>query len=153
MRIGARVEGQTEHENAMRLLLTRLDFGTRNATRSAAEEMRDLIKRYLRTYTHPVGTRATPSPPFIGPPAYVTGHLHDTTEVRDLHVAGRYRWSATVAPDTEYDRIQELGGFSGRHHATYTPPRPYITPMIAQGIATGAIRERFRTEWAVILGG
>lgn len=151
MRIGARVEGTSEHKDAMRLLLTRLDLGTRNATQQAAEDMRDRIKEHLRTYSHPPGTRVTPSPPFIGPPAYVTGHLHDSVEARDLHVAGRFRWSMMVAPDTDYDRIQELSGFSGKHHATFTPPRPYITPMIARG--ANAVRERFRAEWEVILRG
>lgn len=153
MRIGAKVEGTSEHENAMRLLLTRMDIGTRNATREAAETLRDLIKDHLHTYAHPPGTRATPSPPFIGPPAFVTGHLHDTVEARDLRVSGRFQWTMMVAPDTEYDRIQELSGFSGRHHATFTPPRPYIAPMIARAIATGVVRERFRAEWEVVLGG
>jgi hypothetical protein len=153
MRIGAKVEGGQEHENAMRALLTRIDFGTRNATRDAADELVSMVQDYLRTYTHPVTTHVTPSPPYIGPPAFVTGVLHDTVRAFDLRVEGRNRWTMTVAPDTDYDRIQELGGFSGKHHATYTPPRPYLTPMILRAAATGAIRDRYRFEWSVVLRG
>lgn len=151
MRIGARVEGGEAHERAMRALLARLDRGTRQATREAAEDFQGRVQEYLLTYPHTVPPRTTPSPPFVGPPGYVTGRLHDSIHVSGPRPGGRYQWVATVGSNVVYSRIQELGGFSGRHHTTYTPPRPYLQPMIALATVNGSIRERFRTEWGLVL--
>lgn len=38
--------------------------------------------------------------------------------------------SAVLSPDTPYARIQEYGGYAGRGHKSYIPPRPYLQPAI-----------------------
>jgi phage gpG-like protein len=41
--------------------------------------------------------------------------------------------------DVVYSRIQELGGRTGRNHATYLPPRPYMRPALNQLIGSGEL--------------
>lgn len=151
MRIGVKVEGGREHQAAMDFLLARLDRATRSATKDAAEELSDRVKEYLHTYTHPPTTHRTPSPAFIGPPAWVTGALEGSVHVIGPSLGGRYRWRAYVAPDVEYDRIQELGGMSGQHHATFTPPRPYLGPMTIESIVSGGVQRQFVLAWERVL--
>src|SRR6184192_2354815 len=83
----------------------------------------------LRRFTHPAGTPTTS--PKGQPPARVTGSL--ARSIRQEPVSGGkpvgpFRYETTVGPTIVYGRIQELGGWSGKGHNTYLPPRPYIVP-------------------------
>lgn len=87
------------------------------------------VKMYLRTFTHPFGTK-TPSPPG-GPPALVFGNLRRSWRNTPVH-EGRRPWTieAHGGPTAVQSRIQELGGWTGRNHASHLPKRPYVRPMM-----------------------
>lgn len=110
-----------------------------------------LVKDYLRTYTHPEGTR-TPSPPG-GPPALVSGNLRRSWRNIPPHLGRRpYTVEGGGGPTAVYSRIHELGGTIIRTrpprtdltrtsattegatvHRIRIPRRPYVRPMLLVG--------------------
>lgn len=97
----------------------------------AALAMGEVVEREVRAQlgksSHAPGT-PTPSPPG-SPPAMISGRLRDSVIAKEVDI-GHVQVGAT----TVYARIQQLGGLSGRGHATYTPPRPYLEPALEASI-------------------
>lgn len=108
----------------------------------AAEAMgRQLVKEVTRNelvrYAHPPKTK-TNSPPGQ-PPAIVTGTLRRSVKQEPIsggQKVGQYRWQTTVGGTAVYARIQELGGWTGKGHNTYLPPRPYLSPALLRSRAS-----------------
>ncbi|MEU0516645.1 hypothetical protein [Streptosporangium sp. NPDC006007] len=108
------------------------------------------IKRALRTYSHPRGT-PTPSPPG-SPPALVSGALRRSVKARRPRQTGAARWEAHTAPSIVYSRIHELGGWTGRGHASYLPPRPYVAPSHIRLISSGRLEQLAHKAFAEKVG-
>jgi phage gpG-like protein len=88
-----------------------------------AEPMERQIRVELSRSSH---DRGTPTPSAPGePPSMISEDLYLSITVRtvgDGHVQ--------VGGTTAYARIQELGGITGRGHATTLPARPYLRPAL-----------------------
>ena len=111
----------------------------------AAETLKAHIQDLLSRYPHPTGT-PSPTKRFIGPPGFISGHLHDSVEVTVKAIPG----FTTVGVNAVYARIQEMGGFCGTRHLTYCPPRPYFRSSVmdmSEGIDGGAIGHIFYEHW------
>jgi hypothetical protein len=83
----------------------------------------------LRRFSHAAGT-PTPSPRGA-PPARISGDLARSMRQEPASGArkvGKYEFQVMVGPTIVYGRIQELGGETGKNHATTIPARPYIAP-------------------------
>lgn len=110
--------------------------GKAAAVAMAAEAERG-IKAKLGERSHPRGT-PTPSAPGQ-PPALITGTLRRSVIGQPARRIGAGRWEAAVGPTAVQARIQELGGRTGRNHATTLPPRPSVRPAVSQLRATGRL--------------
>lgn len=65
------------------------------------------------------------------PPWRISGHLSDKVKVFGPNLHGGFwnpRWEGAVGSTAVYARIQELGGWAGRNHQSYLPPRPHLKP-------------------------
>jgi hypothetical protein len=82
----------------------------------------------LTRKTHPRGTPTPSVPP--EPPALVTGNLRRSAQDRLPVRIGRAIWEGALRMTAVYARIQALGGWAGRNHATHLPARDYITPAV-----------------------
>jgi len=92
----------------------------------------------LTRKTHPP---RTPTPSLPGePPALITGNLRRSAQDRAPQRIGRAIWEGALRMTAVYARIQELGGWAGRDHASHLPPRPYIKP--AAHATARPLRER-----------
>lgn len=93
----------------------------------------------LSRTSHP---RRTPTPSAPGsPPSLITGTLRRSIVATPAAPAGPGRWVATVGGTVIYARIQELGGQTGRNHATTLPPRPYLRPAAEKLASSGVLTE------------
>lgn len=100
---------------------------TRVATVTGISLVERAAKNQLRTTSH---TKKTPTPSSPGqPPSLISGELMRSVTVRGP-TGGAGIWSGSVGPTSIYGRIQELGGVTGRHHATTLPARPYMEPAL-----------------------
>lgn len=116
-------------DRAVVALQARFERATYAATNEGMFLVERLVKRYLRTYTHPEGTPTT-SPPG-GPPALVTGNLRRSWRTVPAHAGRRlHTIEAHGGPTAKYGRIQELGGLTGRGGRTRLPRRPSVKPML-----------------------
>jgi hypothetical protein len=121
-----------------------MDEGLRRGVDKGAREYGRVIRLNLRRLSHPPGT---PTPSLPGqPPALVTGHLVRSVQHREARRIARLVWMAATGPTAVYSRIHEKGGWTGRNHATYLPPRPYVGPAVRE--ATPRVREIIRREVA-----
>jgi hypothetical protein len=81
----------------------------------------------------------------------VSGGLYMSVEAW-LHIQhGPGVYETRVGPvDVVYSRIHELGGWTGRRHATYLPRRPYMAPTQAglteSGTLTRAATQAFERK-------
>lgn len=103
----------------------------KGAARTAAEKMGEVaqteVKRQLSLSSHAPGTK-TPSNPG-DPPSLISGGLHGS--VHETQSFGDdTHWEIHQAPTAVQARIQELGGWTGKGHQTYLPPRPYVRPAM-----------------------
>lgn len=142
---GIRVEGLAQLNAAFESLAVSLNQATRTATAQASHLLEREIKQTLSTSSHPRGT-PTPSSPGE-PPSLVTGTLRRSITVNGPHPLGLGRWEAQVGPTAVYGRIQELGGVTGRGHATTLPARPYVQPAFERLAASGALARVYHTAW------
>lgn len=125
--------------DALRKMADKADL---QGARAAAEAMGRVAvaadSELLGLSSHSKGT-ATPSAPGT-PPSRVSGHLRGSVDdwLHLQHGPGVYE--VRVGPvDVVYSRIQELGGWTGRRHATYLPPRPYMRPALDQLTGSGEL--------------
>jgi hypothetical protein len=115
-------------------------------TGPTVKKVLDQVGRHERTLLslgyHPYGTPTGSVPP--SPPWRIFGDLSRSvwTEPTKRTV---FTWSGRVGPTSPYGRIHELGGWTGRRHATYLPPRPHLDP--AWRIVRPSVRFTFEVAW------
>lgn len=150
--VSYQVDGTHQWGDKLDELVLRLADATYNATRDGLHRIEAAEKTILSLFAHAPGT-PTPSPPG-SPVGLISGHLRRGVNVDGPWQTSLWEVEGSVGPTAVYARIQELGGFTGRHHATYLPPRPYhqptvdaLIPEIHDGYARGwaaAIRDTLR---------
>lgn len=99
----------------------RSDDGARAAADAMAEAAEAALKAVLGG--------GSPSAPGT-PPGRRSGRLQDAVKAKPAFPVGAARWEAHTAALIVYARIHEVGGRTGRNHATYLPPRPYVAPTV-----------------------
>lgn len=119
-------------------LMARLDDLGRDIANDGLTIVHRNVAIELTRKTHPPGTPTPSIPP--EPPALVTGNLRRSAQDRMPQRLGRGIWEAALRMTAIYARIQELGGWAGRNHASYLPPRPYIAPAVR--VAAPQVRAR-----------
>lgn len=142
--------GVRDWELALAAMELRLWRSTFAASKMAMYLIERNVKVYLRTFTHPPGTK-TPSPRG-GPPAMITGNLirsWRTTPARE----GRKLWTVEAfgGPTAVYSRIQELSGQAGRGLMTHIPKRPYVRPMLRA--SRRGVRRIYIEYWTAAIHG
>jgi hypothetical protein len=139
-------------EVAMDDIMDAVKKGADNGAQGAAEYVRDEMRVLLASSPHPV-SEPSYTAPFKGPPGMLTtgsvsggqipGHLRDSVSVPPRVIRG----TAKVQASAVYARIQEFGGFTGTHHSTYIPPRPYFRPTVMSLSTWGEVEHIFYDEW------
>lgn len=148
MRTGARVQGEDRWKAALKAKAHAADRANYEATRRAARAGVRAVKEALSIYRHPPGT-PTPAPRG-GPPAMVSGALHDHISMDVVRRGGAGVWETRFGPTgLPYERIQELGGWAGAGHRSYIPSRPYQKPRTRAELAR--IRRIYRDAWTEAL--
>ncbi|WP_214103238.1 hypothetical protein [Acrocarpospora catenulata] len=135
---------------ALRAMGDRSSDGARAAADAMALGAEREIKRTLRTTSHPKGA-PTPSAPGT-PPSLVSGSLRRSVKAGRPRQTGAARWEAKTAPTIVYSRIHELGGWTGRGHRSYLPPRPYVRPTRARLVASGDLERWANRAFAAKVG-
>jgi len=138
------IGGTKEWGAKLEELALRMADKTWEATRDALYTLQRAEQTLLSLYPHPPGT-PTPSPPG-SPVGLISGHLR-----RGVNVDGPWQISlseveGSIGPTAVYARIQELGGFTGKGHRTYLPPRPYHQPTVDAMLPE--IRQIYVDAWA-----
>lgn len=136
------VEGGGDFRAHLRRIRSALDEGVKRGVDKGAREYGRQIREQLRLRSHPPGT-TTPSAPGE-PPALVTGHLARSVRHRRVRRLRAHVYEAATGPTVVYARIHELGGETGRNHATTLPKRPYVRPAFV--IGTPRVRAIIRRE-------
>jgi phage gpG-like protein len=132
----------------LRLIADRLPAVTMATTVKAGHIAELRIKKMLNQTSHRPHT-PTPSQPGQ-PPSLVNGHLFRSIRVSDpIEAFGTVR--VQVGPTIIYGRIQELGGDTGRNHATHLPKRPYVKPGTLDSVAE--VGQLYRLAWAGVISG
>lgn len=123
------------------------------AARQAAPTLIDIVTRQVMRQQKTmlslgVHKRGTPTGSVAPePPWRISGKLRDSVKIDRARKVGANRWAGKVGPsdDVPYGRIQELGGWTGRNHATYLPKRPSLKP--AWEIVRPTVTRRFAKGW------
>lgn len=126
-------------------MTAKFDLATRAATAEAAKLTKAEIRQTLITTSHRPGT-PTPSAPGE-PPSKVTGVLRDSVDIEGPHRLGFGHYLAEIGPTAPYGRIQELGGVTGRGHATTLPARPFVAPSYDRLMSGGSLAAAYYTTW------
>lgn len=142
--VGVGVSGADEVGRALEALGQRMHSATRRAVKDGLRLAKRRGHGQLSRYWHPPNT-PTPSPPGE-PPARITGHLRGSLKPTGP-VPGGGGFTGWLGPTAVYGRIQELGGRTGRNHATVLPPRPYMRPTYASVLGDGSLRRVFVDAW------
>lgn len=141
---GFHAEGTDALGQALDRLAQRVHSATRKAVREATRHAQRRATVHLSRYYHPPNT-PTPSPPGQ-PPARIGGHLRGSLKpTGPFPTAGGY--TGQLGATAVYARIQELGGRTGRNHASELPPRPYLRPTHRAMLADGSLRRIFADAW------
>jgi len=143
--LGYRVEFDGEQFlDGLDALADRVGRATPPAINEILREVQQVQRRLLNLGAHPRGTRTGSKAP--APPWRVSGAMIRRVRVDRADMIGPHMWEGKVGPTSVYGRIHELGGFTGRGHRTYLPPRPSLKP------AWTSVRPRmghtFRRHWA-----
>lgn len=136
----------TGQDDVSRAILARI-ARAEEETPGAVNDILRLVALQQRTLlnagSHPPGTK-TGSPPG-SPPWRITGHLMDGVTVQRARLVGPWRWEGKVGGTAVYTRIQELGGWTGRGHRSYLPPRPSLRP--AWDLVRPTVSHTFQATW------
>lgn len=126
---GVHVQGVEQVKRRLRALGEKSVEATGEATKQVLERVARQERILLNLGFHP---RNTPTGSKPGqPPWRIGGHLSDEVKVHGPYLRGGLfnpRWEGAVGSSAVYARIQELGGWAGRHHRSYLPPRPHLKP-------------------------
>ena len=146
---GIEVSGLTEMLGVLDKMISVAGSDTpRKAAEAMGRAAGDEIQRQLSFSSHAPGT-PTPSSPG-SPPSRISGALQGSVnQTQSFGETGH--WEVHRAPTTVYARIQELGGWAGRGHQTYLPPRPYVRPAL--DIAQDKIRDAAISEFRDLVEG
>jgi hypothetical protein len=101
----------------------------KRATSHALHQVARQQRTLLSMGWHPYGTKTGSVPP--EPPWRITGAFSRSVGVREPELRMTWRgllWEGWVGAGVVYARIHELGGWTGRKHRTYLPPRPSLRP-------------------------
>ncbi len=125
-------------------------------TAQAAVYNRHLQRVTLRRFSHPPQTR-TPSPPFSGTPAWISGQLSRSFITTPGRSTGPSSARASVGSGLVYARPQEKGATISPIHKQYLswlsegkrwwskgvilPPRPYLEPAARDVITDGSLKK------------
>lgn len=120
--------GVSEFKAAIDKVIAERALATKGAITAGAHLVEATAKAALTETSHAPGT-PTPSAPGQ-PPALVSGALRRSVLVKGPTPTSAFAFKAEIGPTMIYGRIQELGGWTGRGHATYLPPRPYMKPSL-----------------------
>ena len=143
------VRGVDDLRAALEAMAARIQTATPLAVEAGAEVLKAAAKAKLELKSH---SRGTPTPSLKGePPAKIDGRLRDSVTHSTPVLEGPGRWLTIVGATTVYAAIHELGGYAGRGHASYLPPRPYLRPAAEETIANPAFREAFAKFWAEVI--
>lgn len=145
------VTGIEELKAALTAMAARVEAATPLAVEQATALLEGKARSNLSRYSHQRGT-PTPSPPGE-PPALITGRLRSSFEVLGPTPAGSAAWMMLLGPTMPYARIQELGGVTGRGHATTLPARPYFRPAIEELAHDPEFLGVFTRTWARAITG
>lgn len=143
------ISGIDELIGAMRAMGARVSATTPLAVIAGQAVIEGRARAELSRYSHPRGT-PTPAPPG-GPPARIDGRLRDSFDLAGPTAAGAGVWRSVMGPTAVYARIQELGGVTGRGHATTLPARPYLHPSARAAIDSGLVRDEFVRLWGTAI--
>lgn len=142
------ITGITELADALTTIAGRVEAASRDAIHTATLVAESQARNLLSTYAHDPGT-PTPSPPG-DPPAKITGALRDSFKVTGP-IGGGGAYTSVLGPTIVYARIQELGGVTGRGHATTLPPRPYFKPAFERLREAGTLTRIFTAAWSAAI--
>lgn len=109
------------------------------AARAAVDGMAEAAQTAMRAA---LSHGPAPSPRGT-PPARRSGALERSVKARPALQTGPARWEAHTYSGIAYARIHEVGGWTGRGHATYLPPRPYVAPTV---ISMHSVLERIAVD-------
>jgi Mu-like prophage protein gpG len=126
---GVHVQGVEQVKRRLRLLGVKSVQATGDATKRVLDRVARQERILLNLGWHPMGTPTGSKPG--QPPGRISGHLADEVKVHGPRLVGglgRPRWEGAVGSSAVYARIQELGGWAGRNHQSYLPPRPHLKP-------------------------
>jgi phage gpG-like protein len=138
------VSGVAELQAALEAMTVRLQVATPEALHQGAMVLEGKTRANLSRTSHARGT-LTPSRPGQ-PPSLIDGRLRNSVTSTPPVPAGE-RWACIVGATTVYARIQEIGGWAGRGHASYLPPRPYLRPAAEALAADPAYAYVFERAW------
>jgi phage gpG-like protein len=147
--MGADLSGMDKLFASLRAKAVAVDAAVERAVNFSAHDLEAAAKKSF-TSSHPRGT-PTPSAPG-SPPSVITGSMRRGITVLSGVRVGFGSYTAKVGPTVVYSRIQELGGATGRNHATHLPPRPYFTPSYEAFVAQDTLRRRIAAEITQALG-
>jgi len=120
--------GVKELQVALTRMVERQSAATRDGLGKCAHLLEREIKATLSLSSHEEGEPTSSAPG--EPPALVSGDLRRGVQVEGPHTASGTQWAAEVGPTSEYSRIQELGGRTGRGGRTELPARPFVEPSL-----------------------
>jgi phage gpG-like protein len=143
------ITGVRELKGALAAMVARQNAATLSGLTKSAHLLEREIKVQLSLNSHQADEPTTSA---AGePPALVSGDLRRSIQVEDATSLGGGRYSTEVGPTIVYGRIQELGGQTGRRHATTLPPRPYVAPALEK--MQPVMREVMKAAWRAALRG
>ena len=149
--MGVEWSGLGDLADALSAIVDRVTAATPRVVEIVEEALEERTREKLGLTEH---ERGTPTPSAPGdPPSKISGYLQGSLSRTPPVEAGAGIWSMLTGATAVYARIQELGGYAGRDHASYLPPRPYLKPAYDDLVASGEATEQAAAIWGRALTG
>lgn len=148
MGVEVRTGGADAWGAAADAMLERVRAATDGAVDDGLMLIQQEAQRNLALTSHPRGT-PTPSAPG-DPPALIGGALRRAVKARRSQ-HGPNVFSGAVGSTSVYGPIQERGGWAGRGHHSFLPPRPWLRP--AAVVMAPKVRKLFADVWSRAIRG